>query len=133
MTCANCSTSIENHLRTLDGLNSVVVSLVTHKATVKHISAKIGPRKIISEIEDIGFDAELQPSDQKVDIREIVKEEMIKFKKRMLMGTVLYLPILFFVWILPYIPNANKFVIRPIVWNGCPLYIFILLIIASVF
>jgi hypothetical protein len=55
---------------------------MTNKALVKYDSGVIGPRKIISEIEDIGFEAELQPNDGAIDIREIVKREVDKYKTK---------------------------------------------------
>jgi len=60
MTCTNCSGAIEKHLgNSVEGIVEVKVSLMTHKATVKHDISKIRPRKIIEEIEDIGFGADL--------------------------------------------------------------------------
>jgi Cu+-exporting ATPase len=59
MTCANCSNAIEKHLNSVTGIKSISVSLVTNKATVEADTDIIGPRKIIEEIEDIGFEAEL--------------------------------------------------------------------------
>ena len=61
MTCTNCSTAIEKHLgNSVEGILDAKVNLLTHKATVKHDLSKIRPRKIIEEIEDIGFGADLQ-------------------------------------------------------------------------
>ena len=59
MTCASCSGAIEKHFNQLEGINSIAVSLLTNKASIFYDSDVIGPRKIISEIEDIGFEAEL--------------------------------------------------------------------------
>lgn len=78
MTCAACSGAIEKHLKSVEGVTSVQVSLLTHKASVTHDLAKIRPRKIIEEIEDIGFGAELEPDESKSDIRDIVKQELSK-------------------------------------------------------
>ena len=60
MTCSSCSSAIENHFRnSFEGVIGVKVSLLTNKAVVNHDQAKIRPRKIIEEIEDLGFKAEL--------------------------------------------------------------------------
>jgi len=82
MTCASCSGAIEKHFNSLEGIKSIAVSLMTNKALVRYDSGVIGPRKIISEIEDIGFEAELQPNDGAIDIREIVKREVDKYKTK---------------------------------------------------
>ena len=63
MTCTNCSSAIENHFNTsVEGAISISVSLMTNKAVIKHDLSLLRPRKIISEIEDLGFEAELQPT-----------------------------------------------------------------------
>lgn len=36
MTCAACQGSIENHLRSVEGITLASVSLLTHKATVEY-------------------------------------------------------------------------------------------------
>ena len=59
MTCAACSGAIERHLGSTDGIKSINVSLMTNKAIIRHDQNLIRPRKIIEEIEDLGFDAEL--------------------------------------------------------------------------
>ena len=80
MTCANCSNAIEKHLNSVAGVKSISVSLVTNKATVQADTDIIGPRKIIEEIEDIGFEAELQLKDSSLNIKDIVRKEVDKFK-----------------------------------------------------
>jgi len=103
MTCASCTGAIENHFKNqVEGAISINISLLTNKAVIKHDTTKLRPRQIISEIEDLGFEAELQPSNESVDIREIVKIEVDKYKKRFLLALVLYLPISFLIWVVPY-------------------------------
>lgn len=58
---------------------------------------------------------------------------MTKYKNRVMMGTLFYLPILIMVWVVPYAPGAKNFVVAPIIWNGNPLYVFFILLLASVF
>lgn len=77
MTCAACSGSIEKYFgHDLPGILSCSVSLLTNKASIKYDYQVIKPRQIIEEIEDLGFEAELQPNDQNVDIRDIVAAEV---------------------------------------------------------
>jgi P-type Cu+ transporter len=59
MHCAACSTAVENALRKLKGVASAEVNLLTHSAQVKYATDLTGPRDIIAEIEDCGFDATL--------------------------------------------------------------------------
>ena len=72
MTCTNCSSAIENHFKnSVKGAIGISVSLLTNKATVKHDLNLLRPRKIIEEIGDLGFEAELLPSNDSIDFREI--------------------------------------------------------------
>lgn len=59
MHCAACSTAIEAALRKLTGVSTAEVNLLTHSAQVTYAADVTGPRDIISEIEDCGFDASL--------------------------------------------------------------------------
>ena len=72
MTCASCSSSIEKHLTSLAGALEVSVSLLTNKTTIRHDQTLLGARKIIEEISDIGFQAELEPNNKHTDVRVIV-------------------------------------------------------------
>lgn len=59
MTCSSCSSSIENHFKSLilenKGIYEINVNLLLNKATVSFNPNIIGPRSIIDEIEDLGF------------------------------------------------------------------------------
>lgn len=92
----------------------------------------IRPRKIIYEIEDIGFEAELQPDDGKIDIREIVRSEMIKYKIKFLVALAIYLPILILIWIIPYTPAAQTVMTKGHIWRGNTAYILVILILSSI-
>ncbi len=59
MTCAVCSGTIERGLSCTDGIISCKVSLLTEKAEVVYNPLIIQPEAICSEIEDLGFDAEI--------------------------------------------------------------------------
>ena len=60
MTCSSCQQSIENHLKSLKGILSAAVSLLTHKATIRYKPDEIGIRTIVDEIECIGFSAKYE-------------------------------------------------------------------------
>ena len=60
MTCSNCQQAIEKHLRSVEGVTSVQVSIMTNKALVEFESKVIGIRQIIEEVEMIGFEAEYE-------------------------------------------------------------------------
>lgn len=58
MTCASCSASIENDIKSMYGIKSISVNLITGKAIVEYDSS-ISIRHIINRINDLGFDAKL--------------------------------------------------------------------------
>ena len=133
MTCAACSGSIENHLgNAVEGIQSVNVSLLTNKAIVRHDLDKIRPRKIIEEVEDLGFEAELLAGDESVDVRSIVRSEMLKYRLNFLVALALYSPMVFFIWVMPYVDGLKPFMTEFDIVNGTTIYVFINGIVSSV-
>ena len=57
MTCASCQQVIETHLRSLKGVVSATVSLLTHRCEIKYRPKFIGVRTLIEEVEATGFSA----------------------------------------------------------------------------
>jgi Cu+-exporting ATPase len=82
MTCASCSSSIENHIKSLDGIKEVHVNLVTGKARIEYNVTKINIRYILYEITNMGFDAFItkENSEEKV-IDKLMREKSIMFNK----------------------------------------------------
>jgi Cu+-exporting ATPase len=60
MTCAACSGTVERHLKGLGGVQRATVSLVLSRAFVVCDPAKWTADGLCSEIEDVGFDAEVE-------------------------------------------------------------------------
>lgn len=61
MTCSSCSGTVENALRSVEGVvtSSVIVALTTNTATLQYIPSKVNAQKIANEVEDVGFGAEI--------------------------------------------------------------------------
>ncbi|XP_053284621.1 copper-transporting ATPase 1 [Pleuronectes platessa] len=64
MTCASCVHKIESSLMKEKGIIYASVALATNKAHVKYDSEIIGPRDIIKQIENLGFEASLVKRDR---------------------------------------------------------------------
>jgi len=64
MTCGVCSGTIEKGVSSMQGVQSCTVSLIMEKAEVVFFPQQVTPEQIISEIEDLGFDAELSEGTQ---------------------------------------------------------------------
>ena len=62
MTCAACSTSVENALGQLNGVESATVALLQNRAVVVYDSDLVSEDEIKEAIEDAGFDAEIVKS-----------------------------------------------------------------------
>ncbi|NKE07318.1 MULTISPECIES: heavy metal translocating P-type ATPase [Mesobacillus] len=93
MTCAACSTRIEKVLNKMDGMEAATVNLATESASVEFNSAVLSAEKIISKIQDLGYDAK-----EKVqrEAKAQQKEEEINAKKRKLFISILLsLPLLY--------------------------------------
>jgi copper ion binding protein len=68
MTCASCVATIESYLKTVDGIRSVSVTLLTEQAEVEFDpSSGLDENKIKAAIEEIGFTA--SPMERQVDGR----------------------------------------------------------------
>ena len=70
ITCSSCTGAIQNHfLRSgpngtpFPGIIDVNINLLTKKGVFKFYPEKIKQREIISEIEDLGFEAHVKPDD----------------------------------------------------------------------
>ncbi|GAA5914568.1 hypothetical protein JCM8208_001206 [Rhodotorula glutinis] len=57
MTCGACVASIENGLKSQDGIASIKVALLAERAVVEYDPALWTPEKLAEEIEDMGFEA----------------------------------------------------------------------------
>ncbi|KAH7914833.1 E1-E2 ATPase-domain-containing protein [Hygrophoropsis aurantiaca] len=61
MTCGACVESIEGMLRSQSGIHSVKVALLAERGVIEYDPEIWTPEKLVSEIEDIGFDASVIP------------------------------------------------------------------------
>lgn len=73
MTCAACSSSVENVLRGLLGVQSASVALLQETAEVQYDPAVVTPQRMIETVEDAGFEADLKPSSTPPALHEVVK------------------------------------------------------------
>jgi len=80
MSCASCVGKIENHLKKQNGISKAVVALTTSSAIVEFERSEITARKIIQEIIEIGFQAELRNETDNFAILE-QKTEIAKWRK----------------------------------------------------
>ena len=117
---------IESHLTDLDGITSAKVNILLKNVSVTHDLNIIRPRKIIEEMQKLGLmEIELQPENQSLDIRDITKGEVIKYRNKFLISFSLYVPMLFLIWVIPYVDALRPFMTSVQLFNGITLYVFI--------
>jgi hypothetical protein len=77
------------------GIFEISVNLLLNKATVRYDPNVIGPRSIIEEIDDLGFQADLILPNKSLDIKEISMKEFKNQKLKLIICVSLYLPSLY--------------------------------------
>ena len=122
MTCAACQSTIESHLKSLPGIVSCSVNLLTHKALISYRTRLIGIRTIIEEVESVGFGAKYEAHADKSDIRVIVSEAVRKYQIKFFISLFMVLPILVLIYISPY---SNPDFVTAYRLNGVSLYVYL--------
>ncbi|KAK7207572.1 E1-E2 ATPase-domain-containing protein [Myxozyma melibiosi] len=64
MTCGACTSAITNAVQSVEGVDSVAVSLITERAQVVHDEDSVSSEAVREAIEDCGFDAQILSSTQ---------------------------------------------------------------------
>ena len=110
MTCASCSASIERELSKVPGIKKVSVNLLGQSGVFEYDKSKIGIRKIISHIEDIGFDAVVDNADPSAQLESLQRtKEILKWKHTFFMSCVWGIPVAFITMILPMLISADSY------------------------
>ncbi|KAF9223974.1 copper P-type ATPase CtaA [Gyrodon lividus] len=78
MTCSSCTSTVENGLREIPGINSVAVSLATETAKIGFESGVIGPREMVERIEEMGFDAILSDQEDATQKQSLARTKEIQ-------------------------------------------------------
>ena len=88
-------------------------------------------RDIINTVKELGFpEARFCPSTDENSIRQILEKEVRKYRIKFLISLIFEIPILVLMWVVPYTDPA--FLTKHIVFNGMPLYLFLLLGLSAV-
>lgn len=56
----------------------------------------------------------------------------MKYQRKVVVAMMLYVPLAFFIWIMPYGPRMRRFMVTNLFWNGNPLYLLLCWIITAV-
>jgi len=93
MSCAGCSASVENMLKSQPGVVDVGVNLANQTAWIEYDINKISPKKLQQEVRSIGYDLLIdQENDQKATDK-LRTEESLKLKRRTLLAGIATIPV----------------------------------------
>jgi Cu+-exporting ATPase len=114
MTCASCVYKIERETKRLKGMSEVGVTLLTSRGMFKYDkSSELGPRDIITKIENLGFKASLIEAGSKSTLlanshRKSIRRWRNSFIVSMLFGLPSMLAMFVFMWIMPPSMNSDE-------------------------
>ncbi|KAK1232917.1 Cu(2+)-transporting P-type ATPase [Marasmius sp. AFHP31] len=111
MTCSSCTNTVETGLAEVPGILSVAVSLATETCHVQFDRTLIGPREMVSRIEDMGFDAMLSAENDATQMQSLKRtKEVMEWRSRFLWSLSFTIPVFFISMVLPHISFFTPFV-----------------------
>ena len=125
MSCSSWEGNLTRKVSALNGVIEASFSVLTKQAKVVIDINKISIREIIDTITFGKFTANLKEKNNKTDIRDVIRIESIKQRKKLLLSLMLWIPILVLIWLFPYISPLNKFLTFASQPNGPTLYVYI--------
>jgi Cu+-exporting ATPase len=109
ITCNSCIQTIESNLKKLLGIKTVTISLSEPKSKISYDPDLIGPRNIITRIEDLGFTAYPINETTNNPIDDSILEEIRKWRNSFLFSLIFGVPTLFVMMFFMYIlPTLNE-------------------------
>ncbi|KAH0836710.1 hypothetical protein J3R83DRAFT_8439 [Lanmaoa asiatica] len=111
MTCSSCTSTVENGLRDLPGINHVAVSLATETAKINFEPGLISPREMVDRIEEMGFDALLSDQQDATQKQSLARtKEIQEWLSRLKWSIAFALPVFFLSMVAPHISLLHPFV-----------------------
>ncbi|KAL0575966.1 Cu(2+)-transporting P-type ATPase [Marasmius crinis-equi] len=105
MTCSSCTNTVESGLAAVPGIISVAVSLATETAHIQFDRTLIGPREMVSRIEDMGFDAILSSESDATQVQSLQRtKEVMEWRSRFLWSLTFAVPVFLTSMVFPQIP-----------------------------
>ena len=95
MTCAACSLAVERSVKKVEGIDSVVVNLITNTMEISYHNSQITPDIIIKAVEDAGYGATQSLDEIKMEIEEAHAKEKKAFEKRLIISLISTIPLLY--------------------------------------
>ena len=100
MTCSSCAMNVENALKKVEGVLSVVVNLATRKATVEFNPGLVNVPLLEKAIKSVGYDIEKSIEEDALTLRRrIERDERLHYRNRLIFGAVFTTPLMVFMFI----------------------------------
>jgi Cu+-exporting ATPase len=118
MTCSACTSTIEGGLENVPGINHISISLAAETCKVEFDRALIGPREMVTRIEEMGFDATLADQGDYTQIQSLTRaKEIHEWRTQLKWSAMFAVPVFFISMIAPRV-----FFLKPVVnhrlWHG---------------
>jgi Cu+-exporting ATPase len=84
----------------------------------------------VEEVDAVGFEAKVDSLQEKSDIRKIIEESVARYRRKVLMSSLLFLPIFFLIWVMPYVAPSQLTKYNG--WNGVPLFVYLNALFATI-
>ncbi|KAJ3733432.1 Cu-transporting P-type ATPase [Lentinula guzmanii] len=110
MTCSSCTTTVESGLASIPGIQSVSISLVSETCQIAFDRGIIGPREMISHIEDMGFDAMISDENNATQLQSLTRtKEVMEWRKRLSWSLLFAVPVFLLTMVIPHVPGLKLF------------------------
>lgn len=111
MTCSSCTSTVENAMSALPGVNSISVSLATETAKISFDNGLIGPREMVERIEELGFDAMVSDEQNATQLKSLSRtKEIQEWRWRFQWSVAFAIPVFLIGMVLPKIPGLAPIV-----------------------
>ncbi|MBI2464429.1 copper-translocating P-type ATPase [Candidatus Peregrinibacteria bacterium] len=98
MHCTSCSAIIERSVKKLPGIKDIHVNFAAEKAHATFDSALVNESRIVEAIKKAGYSAQVVSKENPEEERQKRQAEIRKYKNKFLIGFVLSLPMLYFMF-----------------------------------
>lgn len=104
MTCASCVNNIERQIKTLPGVESITVNLMTETGVITHQPTLVGPRQLVEAVESLGFNALVitQQQSRNTQLESLSKIREIRLWRRTFLQSLVFsVPVFFIAMVMP--------------------------------
>ncbi len=124
MHCAGCVATVEKALKSVPGVRTAEVNLVTERARVEYDPLAAAPEQLFNAVKEAGYSAKLAGSDSSTAGRELVEERerrAAELRRLTILSVALSTPVVVLSMLAPEFPSKNwiLFALTLPVWAYC--------------